>query len=188
MWGALPGFRRGMGFRSRVVGMLDGAVLEIGFGHGDNFAHYNRADGVWSIEPSTDGFREAKTNAHQAELPVYLACAVAESLPFPDAAFDVVVATLVFCSVDDPLHAFREARRVLKPGGTLSLFEHVRSSTPTLAWVQDRLAGPWQWFTGGCRLNRDTSAILQEAGFQVIRNHRQVWGLAIEIEARRSRN
>lgn len=185
VWGGLPQLRRGLGFRHRVAGSLAGAVLEIGFGHGDNFAHYQQAEGVWGIEPRLDGFLEARRHARQAPLPIYLACAVAEALPFPDATFDRVIATLVFCSVDDPLRAFREAHRVLKPGGTLHLFEHVRAPAPALAWVQDRLAGPWEWLTDGCHLNRDTSAILQAAGFRVMRNQSQVKGIVVEIEALR---
>ena len=59
--------------------------------------------------------------------------APAEDLPFEDASFDTVVATLVLCSVDDQPRALRQLRRVLRPGGRLLFLEHVRSEDPELA-------------------------------------------------------
>jgi ubiquinone/menaquinone biosynthesis C-methylase UbiE len=44
-----------------------------------------------------------------------------QSLPFPDAAFDVVACIGVFGYMDDVDAAIREVRRVLRPGGTLIL-------------------------------------------------------------------
>lgn len=54
----------------------------------------------------------------------------AESLPFPDASFDVVLSSQVLQLMDDPQAAGREIERVLKPGGKLLL-------TVPLFWPQD---------------------------------------------------
>jgi SAM-dependent methyltransferase len=90
--------------------------------------------------------------------------AAAEALPFEDGRFDAAVATLVLCSVRDPDMALHEIRRVLKPGGRLLFFEHVRGEGG-LAWWQDRMERPWGWFAGGCHPNRDTIEAIREAGF-----------------------
>ena len=44
---------------------------------------------------------------------------VGESIPYPDASFDVVVSDNVFEHLDNPLAVFREVHRVLRPGGLL---------------------------------------------------------------------
>jgi SAM-dependent methyltransferase len=44
---------------------------------------------------------------------------VAEDLPFPDLSLDFVLMVTVICFFDDVQEAFKEARRVLKPGGSL---------------------------------------------------------------------
>ena len=47
--------------------------------------------------------------------------ATAEALPFPDAAFDLVMAMDIIEHVDDDEPVFRELARVLRPGGALVL-------------------------------------------------------------------
>ncbi len=84
----------------------------------------------------------------------------AEALPFEDDSFDTVVATLVLCTVDDPVSAVDEVGRVLRPGGSLILLEHVRAETPGLARAQDLLHGPWFAIGHGCHCNRDTAAVI----------------------------
>ncbi len=92
----------------------------------------------------------------------------AEDLPFPDAAFDTVVASLVLCTVPDLSQTLAEARRVLRPGGTLRFYQHVRAADPRLARWQDRLEHPWGWLAGGCHPNRDTLAAITAAGLRVV--------------------
>jgi SAM-dependent methyltransferase len=93
----------------------------------------------------------------------------AEALPFAEASFDTLVATLVLCTVDDPGAAAAEAHRVLKPGGKLLFIEHVRDEEGTgRARWQDRLERPWGWVAGGCHPNRDTGRLLESA-FDAVR-------------------
>jgi SAM-dependent methyltransferase len=52
--------------------------------------------------------------------------AFADALPFEDAAFDLAVSSFVFQLVPRRARALREARRVLRPGGTLSYVTWLR--------------------------------------------------------------
>lgn len=96
---------------------------------------------------------------------IHHVAALSERLPFRDGSFDTVVATLVLCSVDDPDAAVHEVRRVLRPGGTVLVLEHVRASSPALARWQDRLARPWAAVAAGCHPNRDSAAVLARHRF-----------------------
>jgi ubiquinone/menaquinone biosynthesis C-methylase UbiE len=94
-------------------------------------------------------------------------------LPAGDGTFDAAVASFVLCSVPDVPAALAEIRRVLRPGGQLRFFEHVRADTPGLARVQRVLdATVWPTFGGGCHAHRDTLAAIEAAGFTVERVER----------------
>ncbi|HEY4723010.1 MAG TPA: class I SAM-dependent methyltransferase, partial [Anaerolineae bacterium] len=98
---------------------------------------------------------------------IRLASADIEHLAFPDNTFDAAVATLVFCSVEQPVDGLREVKRVLKPGGKFYMIEHVRSHRDWLARLQDKLNSRWYRWAEGCNLNRDTEANVRAAGFEI---------------------
>ena len=104
-------------------------------------------------------------------------------LGFRDASFDTVTATLVFCSLPDPLAVLAEVRRVLCPGGRLLLLEHVRGGNAFTAGLTDLLDRPWYALNGSCHLNRETSSIVEEAGFRVAGAPRRLGGFLQLIEA-----
>jgi ubiquinone/menaquinone biosynthesis C-methylase UbiE len=155
--------------RRRLLAGLTGRVLEVGAGNGLNFPHYPATvTGVLAVEPEPYLRRQALAAARQAPVPIRVTDGTAEALPTPDATVDAVVASLVLCTVTDPQQALAETRRVLRPGGTLRFYEHVRATDPRLARWQDRLERPWGWLVGGCHPNRDTVAAITAAGLQVV--------------------
>jgi ubiquinone/menaquinone biosynthesis C-methylase UbiE len=91
----------------------------------------------------------------------------AESLPFEDASFDTVVATLMLCSVRDQSRALAEVHRVLKPGGELRFFEHVRARGRVWSAFQQAIKPLWRIIADGCEPDRDTVAAIRRAGFEL---------------------
>ena len=154
--------------RAEVAGGAKGRVLEIGSGTGANFPHYtDLAEHVTAVEPDPYMFRRAQRHAADIERPITLQQAPAEELPFADATFDTVVSTLVLCSVSDPEKAISEVVRVLKPGGQLRFYEHIRSSNPIASRFQDIALPVWRWFAAGCHCNRDTVTTIRESGLEI---------------------
>lgn len=154
--------------RQRLLGGLAGRVLEVGAGNGLNFAHYPvSVTEVVAVEPDPYLRGHAERAAGEAQVPVRVVDGDAAHLPGADGEFDAVVYSLVLCSVPDPAAALAEARRILRPGGQVRVYEHVRNRNPLAGAVQDLITPLWQRFGGGCHPNRDTERALRRAGFTV---------------------
>lgn len=165
-----PGDRRLFSkIRPRLLGDLNGRVLEIGVGTGASFEYYPSEAQVTGTEPDPYMLERARRRlAGLGVANIELRQAPAEQLPFDDASFDHVVSTLVLCTVRDQPRALAEARRVLKPDGTLRFLEHVRNDESGF-WggVQDVITPAWRWFGAGCNPNRRTQRGIEQAGFRV---------------------
>jgi ubiquinone/menaquinone biosynthesis C-methylase UbiE len=164
--------------RARLVSGITGRVIEIGAGHGPNFAYYpSSVTEVLAVEPDDTLRAHAERAARAAPVAVAVVAGHADELPVENAAMDVVVASLVLCTVPSPDNALSEIARVLKPGGELRFYEHVRSPRPLLGRAEDLIAPVWSRVAGGCHPNRDTAAAIRAAGFTVERCERIPFGL-----------
>ena len=67
----------------------------------------------------------------------------------------------------DQAKALHEIRRVLRPGGELRFYEHVRADHPVAAAAQRALDVAWPHLAGGCHTGRDTLAAIEAAGFEI---------------------
>jgi ubiquinone/menaquinone biosynthesis C-methylase UbiE len=151
--------------RARLLADLTGTVLDVGAGTGANLRHFRRAARVVAAEPDPAMRARLARKLSEASVPVEIVAAPAEQLPYPDRSFDAVVCTLVLCTVADPDRALAEIRRVLVPGGSLVVLEHVRGQGRLATW-QDRLTSLWSRLAAGCHPNRDTRAAIERAGFE----------------------
>jgi SAM-dependent methyltransferase len=155
--------------RRRLLDGLAGVTCEVGAGQGLNFAHYpSTVTRVLAVEPEPTLRRHALEAASRAAIPVDVFDGVADALPLDDATCDGVVTSLVLCTVPDIADALAEARRVLKPGGELRFYEHVRSARRLVAVGEDLLTPLWSRIAGGCHPNRDCVAAITAAGFDVV--------------------
>ena len=147
--------------RAYLARDLSGRVLELGCGTGDMFPFVvdAAADDLeyHAIEPDPHMRKRAANAARETGLAVDLRDARAESLPYPDESFDIVLAGVVFCTIQDPDAALEEVVRVLKPGGEFRFLEHVHAD----GWRgtgQELLDPLWKRGAGGCHLTRETVA------------------------------
>ena len=122
---------------------------------------------VIGLEPSPELLRLARRYA--AAVPIELIEGSAEALPLQDRSVDTVVTTWTLCTIPDVGRALAEARRVLRPGGSLLFVEHGRAPEPGVARWQDGLDPIWSRIAGGCHLNRQIDALVRKAGFSIDR-------------------
>ncbi len=127
-----------------------GDVLDVGSAWGFNPMALERLGyRVVGIDLVADPFDAGVRIARHNHVPLRLACADVSRLPFRDASFDAVtmVETFEHIFVDDRPRALAECRRVLRPGGILSLstpnhgslVERAKRFVSRRAWLRRRL-------------------------------------------------
>ena len=154
--------------RRELLAGLSGRVIEVGAGNGLNFPHYPReVEELVAVEPEAYLRERAVQAARATPVPVRVLDGVAGALPAQDASFDAAVVSGVLCSVPDQGAALADLRRVLRPGGELRFYEHVRGRNRVRARFQDAVALVWPRLMGGCHPNRDTLPAIERAGYAV---------------------
>lgn len=156
--------------RQRVLAGLHGDVVEVGSGDGRSFEHYPPGvKRLLAVEPDSMARAASVKRAQDAAVPIEVVGGTAEKLPAEDSAFDAAVLMGVLCSVGDPAGSLHELRRVLRPGGELRFWEHVRSGNAAFRALQhatDSLF--WTKALSGCETTRDTTAAIRGAGFEIV--------------------
>lgn len=168
--------------RTELVGKAKRRVLEIGSGTGINFPYYKSVSQVDAIEPNPLMSKRAMQRTTKSNFPIQSYLVTAEELPFANDTFDSVVATLVFCTIPDPVIAIQEIKRVSKPDAKLLFFEHVRMNQKWLGKVQDLLTPTWKKICDGCHLNRNTLDLLLQEDISVKKIDSHFKGLFLTIE------
>jgi ubiquinone/menaquinone biosynthesis C-methylase UbiE len=161
--------KRGLAdMRRQVLAGLHGRVVEVGAGNGLNFIQYPpEVTEVIAVEPEPYLREKALERARDAAVRIEVVDGLAEALPLEDDSVDGAVTTLVLCSVPDQAAALAEVRRVLRPGGQLSVIEHVVSVSRTGAVIQSAVTrAGWRRMNAGCNLDRDTASAIRAAGFE----------------------
>jgi phosphatidylethanolamine/phosphatidyl-N-methylethanolamine N-methyltransferase len=152
-------FERGRAAATAASSRLGGRVLEVGVGTGISLPYYSSRSRVVGIDLSEPMLRRARRRVAERGLRNVEGLVVmdAESLAFPDGAFDVVVAQYVINTVPDPEAVLDEITRVLRPGGEIVLLSRVGADagprraveqllTPMVQKLGWRSEFPWEMF------------------------------------------
>jgi len=158
-------------------------ALDVGTGGGHAALALAPAVGsVDAIDPTPEMLAVASRLAADRGIPnITFTLATADALPFPDAAFEVAVTRFSVHHWPRPEPAFREIRRVLRPGGRLAIVDMLAPED-----------GPLDTFLNAVELLRDPSharslrasewvALLGAAGFAA--RLERTWELEHEVDS-----
>ena len=160
---------------------LRGEILELGAGTGANLDAYGPYAHITALEIEPPAAQTAQERAPHCG--VRIVVGDGQQLPFADHSFNYVTTSLVFCSLSEPAAALSEIARVLRRGGRLVQLEHTATDHVAVDWVLHTAAPMWKRLTGGCHIDRNTVALLNEHGWQLARHERHAGGLVRVIEA-----
>ena len=155
-------------WRERLIRQAKGHVLEIGVGTGRNLPLYDPAITTELVGIDLSPRMLDRARSRPCRVPVTLLEMDAQKLAFPDASFDTVVASYVFCTIPDPITALREAARVCRPDGRILLLE-TRAHRPARRRDPHGPGGPRDRGSVGCHINRRTVENVRLAGLTVER-------------------
>ncbi|MBE9376410.1 class I SAM-dependent methyltransferase [Saccharopolyspora sp. HNM0983] len=161
-----------------------GEILEVAIGTGLNLPLHPRESRITGVEWSGEMLRRTRDRADELGRPVELVQADARALPFPDASFDTVLCTFSLCAIPDEPVAVAEMHRVLRPGGSLLLADHITSSNLPVRLLQ-RLADPITTALGGEKFLHRPLPHVRAAGFEVELRERFRLGIVERITARK---
>ncbi|CAG0995835.1 demethylmenaquinone methyltransferase / 2-methoxy-6-polyprenyl-1,4-benzoquinol methylase [Anaerolineales bacterium] len=159
--------RRFHPWRQRLWSLVQGPrVLEVGVGTGKNMPFWPHEVEITALDLTPGMLDRARQRAAALSLQADLRLGDVQTLEFPGASFDTVVATCVFCSVPDPVLGLRELKRVVKPGGQIILLEHMRSPQAVIGTIMDVL-NPLVVRLMGANINRRTVENVRAAGWSI---------------------
>jgi ubiquinone/menaquinone biosynthesis C-methylase UbiE len=148
---------------------VGGAILDAGVGTGRNMPFYPPGGEVVGIDLSPQMLTQARKRKARLGIAVELREVDVLTTDFPDGRFDFVIATFLFCVLDetDQQLALRELRRICKPGGEIRLLEYTYSANPVKRFVM-RLWAPWVRLIYGAAFDRHTERYVAAAGLELV--------------------
>ena len=148
---------------------VDGMVLDAGVGTGRNIPYYPPNGKVTGIDLSLQMLAQAEKLKAAMNADVALRRMDVTDTDFPDGHFDCVVATFLFCVLDDEdqLPALRELGRISKPDGEIRILEYAYSRQPLSRFVM-KLWAPWVRLMYGATFDRHTERYVEAAGLRLV--------------------
>jgi ubiquinone/menaquinone biosynthesis C-methylase UbiE len=108
---------------ARLCETNDKTILINGIGSGLDIPHLPAGASYVGTDITPAMLKIAEKRAAVSSIDIHLQLADSQALPFEDNSFDIIVMHLILAVVPHPELALQEACRVLKPGGTIYLFD-----------------------------------------------------------------
>lgn len=142
----------------KLVAKAYGTVLEVGPGSGNQLPRYDisKIDRIYGIEPNVDLHCALRNNIKKhglSDVYTIVPCGVEDleklrEYDIGPETIDTMTSVQVLCSVPKPAALVKDLYRLLKPGGQMIIYEHVKSEDYLSQLVQ-RMYRSTQWYRPG---------------------------------------
>ena len=132
-----------------LVSGASGIVLELGPGIGSQLPRYDtsKITNIYGVEPNVDLHRslgESIKTSGLSDVYEIVPCGVEDVVELKKhgivlGSIDTILSVQVLCSVPDPNEMLRPLYALLKPGGQLIVYEHVKSKDMLTSVVQSKI-------------------------------------------------
>ncbi|XP_046634722.1 methyltransferase-like protein 7A isoform X2 [Daphnia pulicaria] len=153
-------------------------ILEIGPGPGYNFEFYPPNSELTAVEVNRffeEQFFEKQADHPHIKMERFVVGFAEDMKDVPDNSVDIVVSTMVLCSVRSVEGALKEVHRVLAPGGKYYYWEHIREFKHFwIRLVQHLATYTFYDLVFGCSLNRRSDEIIKanKTGYSSVEQQR----------------
>ena len=137
----------------KLIATASGTVLEVGPGSGTQLARYDvsKINRIYGVEPNVnlhDALRSSIKVSALSDIYSIIPCGVEDleklrGYGIEPGSIDTVISVSVLCSVPKPAPLVKDLYRLLKPGGQMIVYEHVRSTDSVTRLVQRMYISPY---------------------------------------------
>lgn len=155
--------------RRQLFEGVSGIVLDAGVGTGRNMPYYPADARVVGIDLSPAMLARAARRRARLGVAVELLEMDVLQTAFPDRHFDAIVATFLFCVLDEAqqLPALKELARICKPAGSIRILDYAFSQNPRKRAIM-RLWAPWVRWAYGAAFDRNVERYAPAAGLEIV--------------------
>jgi ubiquinone/menaquinone biosynthesis C-methylase UbiE len=162
-------YRRYRAIRPQLFEGISGTILDAGVGTGRNMPFYPEGCHVTGIDFSPAMIARAIKRRGKLGKDIELLEMNVLATTFPDQYFDAIVATFLFCVLDEDqqLPALLELSRICKPTGVIRFLEYTYAKDAFRRLVM-RLWAPWVRWIYGAAFDRQTERYIPKAGLELL--------------------
>ncbi len=150
-------------FKRKLFSHMQGKVLFMALGTGLDIPAFPKGQTISAIDISPKMLELAADRIAAYDGQISAEVMDVHTMPYAEGSFDQVFTSCTFCSVPDPVAGLKAVHRVLRPGGSLFMFEHTGSKFTPFRQMMDLMTTLTEKI--GPSMNRDTVSNVRAAGF-----------------------
>lgn len=152
-------------WKKELFSHMDGKILFLALGTGLDIPTFPANKDITAIDLSPKMLEQAQPRIDAYDGEIKAEAMDVHNMTFEDNTFDQIFTSCTFCSVPEPVEGLKQLKRVLKPDGTLYMFEHTGSRYFPFSLMMNLMTPLSRKI--GPDMNRKTTENVEAAGFKL---------------------